>query len=234
MTSAHGPGRRSGGRSLSPSSRWRRATAAALGLAGLLLLPVRFGMAEGNPVGIIRQLQARLEAMTQQQRQQMQLLQRLNAEHAATTQRMQRFQLALNAAAAAGDPTAVALRSSTPEAALDKLTTQFSARGRKQPPGAATPATEITPADLTNAHLSGTTLLGAKLVRGVLKGADLTKADLRSALLTGANLQGAKLQGANLTGAELTGADLTNALYDATTHWPVGFDPQKHGALLVQ
>jgi uncharacterized protein YjbI with pentapeptide repeats len=232
MNSAQGPRSGFGIRFSSQSVGWKQA-AAGLSLLGLLL-PARPGAAQGNPVAVIRQLQARLEAVTQQQRQQMQLLQRLNAEHAATTQRMQRFQSALNAAAAAGDPTAGALRSSTPEAALDKLTTQFSARGRKPTPGAATSTPEITPADLTNAQLLGATLRGAKLARGVLKGADLTKADLRSVVLTGANLQGAKLQGANLTGADLTGADLTNALYDAATRWPVGFDPQKHGALLVQ
>ena len=88
--------------------------------------------------------------------------------------------------------------------------------------------------DLSGARLSGSILLGAKLARASLKGTDLTKADLSNAVLRGADLHGAKLQGANLTGADLTGADLTNALYDAATRWPTGFDPQKHGALLVR
>jgi uncharacterized protein YjbI with pentapeptide repeats len=217
------------------SRRARRgwAAAALLSVVGLGLLPLQSGQAQGYAPNVIRQLQARLEAVTQQQRQQLMMVQRLNATHAAELQRLQRFQAAVNAAAAAGDPTAVALRANTPEAVLDKLTTQFNARSRKQPAGSAAVSTEIPAPDLSGARLSGAVLLGVKLARASLKGTDLTKADLRNSVLRGADLHGAKLQGANLMGADLTQADLTNALYDDTTRWPTGFDPQKHGGLLV-
>jgi uncharacterized protein YjbI with pentapeptide repeats len=57
----------------------------------------------------------------------------------------------------------------------------------------------------------------AVLRRAGMEGADLTRADLR---------------GADLTGADL-GADLGDARYDANTRWPAGFDPRKHGAILM-
>src|SRR2546427_587010 len=65
------------------------------------------------------------------------------------------------------------------------------------------------------------------------------KADLHSALLIHAPLAGAFLVDANLRQADLAGADLTNAnltgaRYDARTRWPDGFDPVKHGAILVK
>ena len=40
--------------------------------------------------------------------------------------------------------------------------------------------------------------------------------------------------GTNLTGADLIGADLTGARCNHRTRWPDGFDPVKHGALLVR
>jgi hypothetical protein len=179
-------------------------------------------------------MQARFDSMAQQERQQMTEIQRLNAVHAADVQRLQRFQAALNAAAAAGDPTAIALRSPTPEATLDRLTTQLNALGRKRRGSAPVTSTEVLPPDLSGARLPGAVLAGARLVKATLTGADLTKADLSNSRLEGANLRGAKLQGTNLSSADLTQADLTDALYDAATRWPTGFDPQKHGALLVR
>jgi hypothetical protein len=36
-----------------------------------------------------------------------------------------------------------------------------------------------------------------------------------------------------MTGANLTKATVTGARYDALTRWPAGFDPARHGAILV-
>ncbi len=58
---------------------------------------------------------------------------------------------------------------------------------------------------------------------------DLTEADL-----TEANLRKADLRGANLLRASLADAVLLGARYDASTTWPVGFDPKAHGAILVE
>lgn len=44
----------------------------------------------------------------------------------------------------------------------------------------------------------------------------------------------ASLVGADLTGAKLAGTKLVGARYDSRTRWPQGFDPRKHGALLVK
>jgi pentapeptide repeat protein len=79
------------------------------------------------------------------------------------------------------------------------------------------------PAKLRGLNLSGTNL----------RRANLEAADLRDADLAGADLRDANLRGADLTGADLTGADISGAVYDATTRWPVGFDPLSHGARLA-
>src|SRR5438067_1564918 len=83
----------------------------------------------------------------------------------------------------------------------------------------------------------GADLHGAYLVFAPLAGANLDFADLTDANLRGANLAGvslglADLSGADLTGANMSAAALTGAFYDATTRWPVGFDPRRHGAIL--
>jgi hypothetical protein len=67
-----------------------------------------------------------------------------------------------------------------------------------------------------------------------LEGADLSNTKLAGADLTGVNLKGANLGGANLEDAELTRADLGGASYNRYTRWPLGFDPQQHGAVLAQ
>jgi hypothetical protein len=97
------------------------------------------------------------------------------------------------------------------------------------------------------------------LIRAPLAGADLMAASLRGVDLHSADLQGALLAGADLSGADLTGADLRNVMmgevaigdilsgpvrisgtkltgvrYDAHTHWPDGFNPAQHGAILVE
>jgi hypothetical protein len=125
--------------------------------------------------------------------------------------------------------------------------------------GADLQAAQLGGADLAGANLRGANLVGAKLRLVRLQGAQLQKADLHGADLTNIDLRGADLRGADLTGAKLflTLADLqggppglpvptlnearrrvspkfTGAHYDVHTRWPNGFDPQRHGAVLVK
>jgi uncharacterized protein YjbI with pentapeptide repeats len=98
-------------------------------------------------------------------------------------------------------------------------------------------------ANLRKADLSRTEMVGTNM-----KGADLCYADLRSASLLGTDFKGAKLRYANLQGtglepadedlgannflgADLTGAVLSGAVYENSTRWPKGFDPQRQGAV---
>jgi hypothetical protein len=69
-----------------------------------------------------------------------------------------------------------------------------------------------------------------------LREANLREANLREADLSGANLSNIALSGANLRGANLsisclTGAYIRKAIYNSATKWPVGFDPEKAGAI---
>jgi membrane protein implicated in regulation of membrane protease activity len=96
-------------------------------------------------------------------------------------------------------------------------------------------------ARLYGANLEGAALKGANMRSAGLTGANLKDAGLHSAVLTGADLtganlegaglDGANLEGANLDGANLKGAVLLNALYDASTVWPAGFDVTGQGAV---
>ena len=84
----------------------------------------------------------------------------------------------------------------------------------------------------------GAILVGADLSHFDLGGADLTDADLSDADLSGAILWNADLSGADLSGADLTNANLVGAMlrlakYNANTKWPLGFDPEAAGAVLV-
>ena len=84
----------------------------------------------------------------------------------------------------------------------------------------------------------GAILVGADLSHFDLGGADLTDADLSDADLSGAILWNAGLNGADLSGADLTNANLVGAMlrltkYNANTKWPLGFDPEAAGAVLV-
>jgi Pentapeptide repeats (8 copies) len=212
----------------------RPGPAAVLLFLGLLLLLPHLGHAQGNPAVIFRQMQARLAALNTMVQRQQAMIQQLNRDHAADAARLQQFQAAVNAAAAAGDPTARAVRSANGALALEKLTTQFQTRARPTAPGTAAGSTQAAVPDLSGARLRDAALPSAKLANAKLSGADLTNADLSHAVLTGADLRGAKLQGATLTGADLTNADLKDALYDAKTRWPPGFDARQHAALLVQ
>ena len=86
-------------------------------------------------------------------------------------------------------------------------------------------------AALKGANLRGAGLTGASLKDAGLHSSVLTGADLTGANLEGAGLDGANLDGANLDGASLKGAVLLNAVYDASTIWPAGFDPSAQGAV---
>ena len=92
--------------------------------------------------------------------------------------------------------------------------------------GAALEGAALKGANLRAAGLTGANLKDAGLHSAVLSGADLTGANLE-----GAGLDGANLEGANLDGANLKGAVLLNALYDASTIWPAGFDVAGQGAV---
>jgi hypothetical protein len=216
--------------------------AAGLLAAGVLsLLPLLAVHAQGDPSAMVQQLQNRVSSLT---RTVQRLNSQLSTERRLRTQQQQqistatqRLQRAINSAAAAGDPTARAIRTGRIETELQKLAIQFEAvagqaRARRNVPESA--AEEIEPADLSGAKLSGAVLHAAKLVKANLQGADLRNADLTNAALPGANFHAAKLQGTILTGADLARAELKDALYDAQTRWPDGFDPEKSGALLVR
>jgi uncharacterized protein YjbI with pentapeptide repeats len=183
---------------------------------------------------MFRQLQQRIQVLTATTQRQQSMIQRLNAEQTREQNRLRQFQAAVNAAAAAGDPVARAIRSPDPSIALDKLTAELQTRAHPGQGGVASAETDETIPNLTNARLPGAILHGVRLAKANLTGADLTGADLTNAVLSGAILRGAKLQGARLTGVNLTNADLKDALYDAHTQWPAGFVPTQRGALLVQ
>ncbi len=88
---------------------------------------------------------------------------------------------------------------------------------------------------MTGVGLSGTTFVGANLQNAKLDGAncwrtDFSSANLRDATFSGAeltwsNVVGADLQGADFSGAKLLKTDMSQAVWDETTTWPDGFDP---------
>jgi hypothetical protein len=92
--------------------------------------------------------------------------------------------------------------------------------------GASLEAAELAGTSFRNANLRCANLRGAWCHMADFQGADLTDVDL-----AGATLKRACLEGAILTGANLAGVDLTGARYDTETRWPVGFDPERHGAM---
>jgi hypothetical protein len=106
---------------------------------------------------------------------------------------------------------------------------------------------DLSGAMLLDGNFTGASFCGAKLRRAqltfvTLQQADLAEADLRGVILTGARLRRADLRGANLEGAQLQRADLTDALldranlqdavFDAETIWPSGFDAKRAHARL--
>ena len=99
--------------------------------------------------------------------------------------------------------------------------------------------TRLYGASLACADMRCMGLAGRRMYRLGLVHADLSHADLRGSRLNGSDLSGASLYGADLRGADLrrtvlTGVDLEESRVDATTRWPVGFDPIAYGAVLVE
>lgn len=119
--------------------------------------------------------------------------------------------------------------------------------------GAVLDSANLRASSLRGARMNGASLRGANLVQADLRGADLfgadlTGADLTGADLTGANLSHVKLVEANLSDATLESADFQAAdlrgtvftdtsfvysLYDDTTVWPAGFDPDRGSVILL-
>ena len=89
--------------------------------------------------------------------------------------------------------------------------------------------------DLYHAFLASTNLSHADLAGADLRGCDLEDSDLTFANLKDADLSpsaigvSTRLGGVNFIGANLENARLTDALYDPSTKFPEGFDPQSHG-----
>ena len=63
---------------------------------------------------------------------------------------------------------------------------------------------------------------------------DLSARNLMDIKLKGAILNEANLSEANLSEANLQGTKLRRAKYNENTTWPTGFNPQAHGAVLVE
>lgn len=215
--------------------RWRRwcLVGVALPLAALTISP-RSGLAQGNPAFLLRQLQGRIASLTTTVQRQQQQISAMSQMRSTEQQQMQQLQRAVNAAAAAGDPLAQAIRSPNAQIMQGKLIAQLQARVHTPQGSGSAGSADTFVADLSGARLAGAVLPGSKLAKVNLKGADLSRADLTHAVLAGADLQGAKLQGANLTAADLANVNLTGALYDSQTRWPQGFVPAQHGALDVK
>ncbi|MEG4245301.1 pentapeptide repeat-containing protein [Microcoleus sp. MON2_D6] len=88
--------------------------------------------------------------------------------------------------------------------------------------------------NLSKVHLLlGTNFSRANLSKANLTGLNLRESKLMKADLSNANLSDTNLLMANLEGANLEGAKLQQALYNAQTVFPRGFDPVKAGACLI-
>lgn len=88
-------------------------------------------------------------------------------------------------------------------------------------------------AHLRNAHLRESILVNCRLIGSRLNNANLIGADL-----TGANVRGVTFKGANFIRAickfvHYDSADFEGAIYDDSTVWPEGFDPESRGLIRV-
>ena len=93
---------------------------------------------------------------------------------------------------------------------------------------------DLIEADLKDLDLRKLKLPMAELNRANLSGVNLSGSDLFHASFEGANLSNANLSEtnlccANLNGAVLSGVNLQKALYDESTEFPKGFNPEKAG-----
>jgi len=87
--------------------------------------------------------------------------------------------------------------------------------------------------NLSSVHFSSTNFSRANLSKANLTGLNLRTSQLMKANLSNANLSNTNLLKANLEGANLEGAKVQQALYNAETIFPRGFDPVKAGACLI-
>jgi Pentapeptide repeats (8 copies) len=107
--------------------------------------------------------------------------------------------------------------------------------------GASLAGANLLLAPLMKADLEGADLRGASLIKARCDDTDLRNADLRNADLRIARLVRTDLRGADLRGADLRSSTmgikrwpqplLAGARYDASTRWPAGFEPARHGAV---
>jgi hypothetical protein len=67
-----------------------------------------------------------------------------------------------------------------------------------------------------------------------LRDRDLRGVDLTGAFLVNTDFSNADLRGVDFSGADLENVCLRDAIYDASTRWPDGFDPQRLGAVKVE
>lgn len=98
--------------------------------------------------------------------------------------------------------------------------------------------------NLTRANLAAVNATGTRFVRATLVVTMMRSGQFARADFTGANLLGAKvgyarfdraiLIGADMRAIELELASLRDAIADATTLWPDGFDPVKHGVRIEE
>jgi len=89
-----------------------------------------------------------------------------------------------------------------------------------------------------NATFDHAKMVGVDMSGAVVVGASFTKANLTMSSLKGADVGGACFKGTDLSGANVDvkrigEADFSGAIYDERTIWPIGFDPQSHGAIKV-
>ena len=92
--------------------------------------------------------------------------------------------------------------------------------------------------DFTGARFERCSFFNARLER-----ANFTNAVFEDCSIVCAMMQGADLRGANLSTCDLSGVlqsapsyrpiliQLAGSIYDETTEWPKGFDPEKYGAI---
>ncbi len=80
--------------------------------------------------------------------------------------------------------------------------------------------------DLRGANLARLNMSELEIEHSDLRGTNLQNANLWEARLHGTDLEGADLRGAYLVWTHLGRAKVSNAIYDETTEWPCGFNPQ--------
>jgi uncharacterized protein YjbI with pentapeptide repeats len=92
-------------------------------------------------------------------------------------------------------------------------------------------------ADLTDSSLGQVSATLCNFNSANLSGANMWKGDFRGSTMVGATLSQADLRQARLDGVDLSGATLdaedVQAIYDAATKWPAGFDAKRAGCILV-